>query len=43
LWGLSIDVMVYILYKPYILSLYTNPKLKPMGMTENCLYFYIKK
>ncbi len=40
--GLSIGVMVFILYKPYFLSPYINPTPKPI-LTGNFLHFYLLK
>ncbi len=43
LWGLSIGVMVFILYKPHFLSPYTNPTPKPtpyrkLSAISDCQY-----
>ncbi len=37
LWGLSIGVMVFILYKPYFLSPYTNPTPKPTSYRKKLI------
>ncbi len=38
LWGHSIGVMVFILYKPYFLSPYTNPTPKPTPYRKLCAF-----
>ncbi len=43
LWGHSIGVMVFILYKPYFLSPYTNPTPKPTPYRKLCATLYLKK
>ncbi len=43
LWGLSIGVMVFILYKLYFLSPYSNPTPKPSPHRKLCAFFDLKK
>jgi len=41
--GFSIDLMIFILYKLYILSHYTNPIPPNLPITENVMLFYVFK
>ncbi len=43
LWGLSIDVMVFILYKLYILSPYTAPIPKPTHHRRHSAILHFQK
>ncbi len=43
LWGLSIDVMVFILYKLYILSPYTAPLPKPNHHRRHSAILHFQK
>ncbi len=43
LWGLSIDVMVFILYKRYILSPYTAPIPKPNHHRRHSAILHFQK
>ncbi len=43
LWGLSIDVMVFILYKLYILSPYTAPIPKPNHHRRHSAILHFQK
>ncbi len=43
LWGLSIDVMFFILYKLYILSPYTAPIPKPTHHRRHSAILHFKK
>ncbi len=43
LWGLSIDVMVFILYKLYILSPYTAPIPKPIHHRRHSAILHFQK
>ena len=43
LWGLSIDLMIFILYKLYILSPYTNPTPKPTHHRKLSAFLHFQK